>query len=131
MNEVVNIAIDDVNLTVDSGEMFMKTVLQADVYIPLICCYPGDFLKTQQKVSDIEGVFQLLDEVKLDEAKVIETIVDMSNLRQSLREKLEDESKARNSGFEKNLIYIQRESQIVQRFPPLYGYLPEGGERRF
>jgi hypothetical protein len=75
-----------------------------------------------QNVPETEGVFQLLDE-----NKIIIAIVGTANLHQSLEEKLEGESKARYFNFEKNPMYTQRESQLIQQFLQQYGYLPEGG----
>jgi formate dehydrogenase (NADP+) beta subunit len=102
--------------------------LQCDLrtYLSKVTLPPESWLEfnseTIATVPAAEGVYQFFNE-----EKVITAIVGTSNLRQSLEEKLIDGNSAVYFTFEENLIYTQRESQLIQQFIQQHGHFPEGG----
>ena len=73
-------------------------------------------------VPDTEGVFQLLDSDK----KVIR-ISGTANMRQGLRECLDNPGSAAWFVWETNPMYTKRESELIQQYLQKYGELPGGG----
>ena len=74
------------------------------------------------QVSEAEGVFELLDE-----EKNVLMICGTPNLRQSLTEKLQENSQARYFTFEEEPMYTQRESELLQQYLQQHGQMPGGG----
>ncbi len=74
------------------------------------------------RVPDVEGVFQLLNA-----EKSVTHIVGTANIHEGLVEHLDNENVC-FFGFEKNLMYTQRESQLIQQFLQENGKLPEGND---
>lgn len=74
------------------------------------------------QVPEREGVYQLLDE-----QKNILRIAGTPNIRRALEEELAN-SKARYFAYEENLIYTQRESELLQEYLQKYGCLPEDND---
>ena len=88
------------------------------------------FHKTQQNVSGIEGISQLLDEAKISEAKKPEgATAGIINLGRFLKKTPRNENKAYNFGFVNSFTDIRRENKIFQQLPLLYGCLLKGGGR--
>ncbi len=73
-------------------------------------------------VPESEGVFQLLNADK----KVIR-ITGTPNIRQSLKECLENLGDARLFVWEEDPMFTKRESELIQRYLQEYGELPGGG----
>jgi len=73
-------------------------------------------------VPEVEGVFELLDE-----EKNVLAISGTPNLRQSLTEKLQENSAARYFTFEEEPMYTQRESELLQQYLQQHGEMPGGG----
>jgi len=74
------------------------------------------------QVPEAEGVFELLDE-----EKNVLMICGTPNLRQSLTEKLQENSQARYFTFEEEPMYTQRESELLQQYLQQHGQMPGGG----
>jgi hypothetical protein len=75
------------------------------------------------QVPETEGVFQLYDE----DRKVI-AIKGTSNLKTTLLEELEDNTKAAWFDFEEDKMYSMRESELIQRYLQEHGEMPGGGD---
>ncbi len=75
-----------------------------------------------ESAPETEGVIQLLN----SEKKVIR-ISGTANIRQSLRECLEEPGNAVSFGWEEDPMYTKRESELIQRHLQQYGELPGGG----
>lgn len=72
------------------------------------------------QVSDIEGIYQLLDE-----QENIIYIKGAMNLRRELEEQLELCEKARYLTYEEEPMYSKRESQLLQQYIAEHGQMPE------
>lgn len=75
-----------------------------------------------ESVPETEGVIQLLN----NEKKVIR-ISGTANIRQSLKECLQEPGNAVWFGWEEDPMYTKRESELIQRYLQQYGELPGGG----
>ena len=75
------------------------------------------------QAPETEGVFQLYDE----DHNVI-AIKGTSNLRATLLEELEDNTKAAWFDFEEDKMYSMRESELIQRYLQEHGKMPGGGD---
>ncbi|UCG03139.1 MAG: FAD-dependent oxidoreductase [Candidatus Heimdallarchaeota archaeon] len=80
-------------------------------------------LENIQKVPDIEGAFQLLDE-----DKHIIFIQGTPHLCQALTEQLNTNEKAQFFGFEEDPMYTKKESELLQQFMQKFGKMPESNE---
>ncbi len=76
-----------------------------------------------QKIPEIEGAFQLLDE-----NKHIILIQGTPNLRQALDEQLNTNNKAHYLGYNEDPMYTKKESELLQQFMQEFGRMPEGNE---
>ncbi|MHA2225015.1 MAG: FAD-dependent oxidoreductase [Candidatus Hodarchaeales archaeon] len=79
--------------------------------------------KNIQKIPNLEGAFQILDE-----NKQIILIQGTLNLRQALEEQLNTNNKARYFGYEEDPMYTKKESELLQQFMQEFGRMPEGNE---
>ena len=83
-----------------------------------------DFTKENiQRVPEVEGAFQLLDE-----NKHIILIQGTPNLHQALEEQLNLKDKACYFGFGEDPMYTKKESELLQQFMQEFGRMPEGNE---
>ena len=105
-----------------------KRCLQCDLRL-YMGCNPAPPEKrlalNEENIRDVpeeEGVFQLLD---ADHNVLI--IKGTANLRESLLEQLEENEKAAWFEFEKDKMYSQRESELLQQYLQQHGKMP-GGE---
>jgi len=104
-----------------------RRCLQCDLRL-LLGCNPAPpehvFPFDEEHIIDVpeaEGVFQLYDE-----KRNMLAIRGTANLRQELLLVLEDNDKAAWFEFEKDKIYSQRESQLIQKYLQEHGQMPGG-----
>ncbi|MFP4081564.1 MAG: FAD-dependent oxidoreductase [Candidatus Aminicenantes bacterium] len=81
---------------------------------------------TEERVGQVpesEGVFQLLD----GEKNII-YIAGTANLKQTLRDQLASNPKARYFFYQQDPMYTKKESELIQQFLQKHGHLPPGNE---
>ena len=76
-----------------------------------------------KEIPETEGVYQLYDE----EHNVL-VIKGTVNLRESLLEELEENSKATGIDYEEEKMYSQRESELIQAYLQEHGEISGGGD---
>jgi len=75
------------------------------------------------QVPETEGVYQLLDEDHL-----VLVIKGTANLREALKEELDENEKAVWFEFEEDKMYSKRESELIQKYLQEHGEMPGGGD---
>jgi len=105
-----------------------KRCLQCDLRLYMCSTAPPEKIVAfdEEHINDVpetEGVYQLYDE----EHKIL-TIKGTANLRESLLEALEENTKATGFDFEEDKMYSQRESELIQAYLQEYGKMPGGGD---
>ena len=76
-----------------------------------------------RQVPDTEGVFQLLD----PDHNVL-SIRGTADLRQDLKQMLENNEKAALFEYEENRMYSRRESELIQKYLQAHGEMPGGAD---
>jgi len=106
-----------------------KRCLQCDLRLYMKCnpSPPEKWLAFNEEniheLPEEEGVFQLLD----DQHNVL-VIKGTANLRESLQEQLEGNTKAAWFEYEEDRMYSQRESELIQQYLRKHGEMPSGGD---
>jgi len=112
----------DEEMAVDEARRCLRCDLRLQISQPPLP--PEKWLKFEaenvEKVSETEGVYQLLDENKL-----VVYIKGTLNLRKELEDQLATNLKASYFLYEEAKMFTMRESELLQRFLKRYGKLPE------